>query len=91
MSTDATPVPSHPPVERLTPDDPRLSFDGITGWSLEDGGNGDGNGFRTSGGLLPLRIPLDRLDATLSANLARLARTTAGVRFAVRTDGLHRS
>ncbi|MBW3361797.1 GDSL-type esterase/lipase family protein [Streptomyces microflavus] len=78
MSTDATPAPPHPPVERLTPDDPRLSFDGITGWSPE----GDG----ADGGLLPLRMPLDRLDTTLSANLARLARTTAGVRFAVRTD-----
>lgn len=78
MSTDATPAPPHPPVERLTPDDPRLSFDGITGWS--PGGDG------ADGGLLPLRMPLDRLDTTLSANLARLARTTAGVRFAVRTD-----
>ncbi|MBK5992827.1 lipolytic protein G-D-S-L [Streptomyces sp. MBT58] len=78
MSTDATPAPPHPPVERLTTDDPRLSFDGITGWSPE----GDG----ADGGLLPLRMPLDRLDTTLSANLARLARTTAGVRFAVRTD-----
>ncbi|CAO0832207.1 hypothetical protein SMICM17S_01986 [Streptomyces microflavus] len=80
MSTDATPAPPRPPVKRLTPDDPRLSFDGITGWSPEGDCAGAG------GGLLPLRMPLDRLDTTLSANLARLARTTAGVRFAVRTD-----
>ncbi|MFE3722612.1 SGNH/GDSL hydrolase family protein [Streptomyces cyaneofuscatus] len=76
MPTDATPAPPQPSVERLAPDDPHLSFDGITGWSREDG----------TAGPLPLRIPLERLGTTLSANLARLARTTAGVRFALRTD-----
>lgn len=81
MSTDATPAPPHPSVERLAPDDPRLSFDGITGWSRDGGGDG-------ADGLLPLRMPLERLGTTLSANLTRLARTNAGVRFAVRTDAV---
>ncbi|MZF58386.1 lipolytic protein G-D-S-L [Streptomyces sp. SID5594] len=76
MPTDATPAPPQPSVERLAPDDPFLSFDGITGWSREGG----------TAGPLPLRIPLERLGTTLSANLTRLARTTAGVRFALRTD-----
>ncbi|WP_411081050.1 GDSL-type esterase/lipase family protein [Streptomyces sp. cmx-18-6] len=62
-------------MERFAPDDPRLSFDGIVGWS-----HGSGSG------LLPSRMPLDRLATAMSDNLARLARTTAGVRFAVRTD-----
>lgn len=76
MSTDATPAPPQPSVERLAPDDPHLSFDGNTGWGREDGADG----------LLPLRMPPERLGATLSANLARLARTAAGARFALRTD-----
>ncbi|MEU0355168.1 hypothetical protein [Streptomyces cyaneofuscatus] len=67
MSTDTTPAPPRSSAERLAPDDPRLSFDGITGWSRE-GGTADP---------LPLRMPLERLGTTLSANLARLARTTA--------------
>ncbi len=60
--------------ERLVPGDPRLSFDGIAGWDRGDGAR------------LPLRMPVDRLDTVMSANFSRLARTTAGVRFAVRTD-----
>lgn len=73
MATDVTPA-SDAPAERLTPDDPRLAFDGIAGWH------------RGEGGLLPLRIPRERLGTTLSARFAQLARTSAGVRFAVRTD-----
>ncbi|MFB8021092.1 GDSL-type esterase/lipase family protein [Streptomyces rubiginosohelvolus] len=61
-------------VERLVPGDPRLSFDGIAGWD------------RGTGARLPLRMPVDRLATAMSANFSRLARTTAGVRFAVRTD-----
>ncbi|MFE6701035.1 GDSL-type esterase/lipase family protein [Streptomyces sp. NPDC057718] len=61
-------------VERLVPGDPRLSFDGIAGWE------------RGGGTWLPLRMPVDRLATAMSANFSRLARTTAGIRFAVRTD-----
>ncbi|MEV7946175.1 GDSL-type esterase/lipase family protein [Streptomyces rubiginosohelvolus] len=60
--------------ERLVPGDPRLSFDGIVGWDPGDGAR------------LPLRMPVERLDTVMSANFSRLARTTAGVRFVVRTD-----
>ncbi|WP_078585175.1 GDSL-type esterase/lipase family protein [Streptomyces anulatus] len=63
-------------VARLLPGDPRLSFDGIAGWDRSDG----------AGLPLPLRMPVDRLDTAMSPILCRLARTTAGVRFAVRTD-----
>ncbi|MFC8447853.1 SGNH/GDSL hydrolase family protein [Kitasatospora sp. NPDC057223] len=58
----------------MNPDDPRLSWDGICGWE------------RGPRGLLPLRIPQQRIATTLSANFARLARMPAGARFAVRTD-----
>ncbi|MFF3596207.1 GDSL-type esterase/lipase family protein [Kitasatospora indigofera] len=58
----------------MHPDDPRLSWDGISGWE------------RGPAGLLPLRIPQQRIATTLSANFARLARLPAGARFAVRTD-----
>lgn len=61
-------------AETLAPDDPRLSWDGIGGWS------GD------SGRRLPLRMPVERLATAMSANFSRIALTTAGVRFAVRTD-----
>ncbi|NEB38323.1 GDSL-type esterase/lipase family protein [Streptomyces sp. SID14515] len=82
MSESQTPVTAGPgaarestAVERLAPGDPRLSFDGIAGWER---GGGDAE--------LPLRMPVDRLATAMSANFSRLARTTAGVRFAVRTD-----
>ncbi|MFF0335529.1 GDSL-type esterase/lipase family protein [Streptomyces fimicarius] len=69
--------PESATAERLAPGDPRLSFDGIAGWER---GGGDHHAE------LPLRMPVDRLATAMSANFSRLARTTAGVRFAVRTD-----
>ncbi|MDX3502167.1 SGNH/GDSL hydrolase family protein [Streptomyces sp. ATCC51928] len=69
--------PESAAAERLAPGDPRLSFDGIAGWER---GGGDHHAE------LPLRMPVDRLATAMSANFSRLARTTAGVRFAVRTD-----
>ncbi|MFD7895535.1 SGNH/GDSL hydrolase family protein [Streptomyces sp. NPDC059743] len=60
--------------EWLTPDDPRLSWDGVAegGWS--------------ENGRLPRRISGERLATTLSPNFARLAAMPAGIRFGVRTD-----
>lgn len=63
-------------VERLTPDDPRLSWDGISGLA------------RHEDRWIPLRLPLDRVATTLSADFARLARLPAGARFGLRTDAV---
>ncbi|MFF5532350.1 GDSL-type esterase/lipase family protein [Streptomyces cinerochromogenes] len=61
-------------TEWLTPDDPRLGWDGLV--ELE----------RLSGGWLPRRIPAERLATTLSPNFSRLAAMPAGIRCGVRTD-----
>ncbi|MFF8958293.1 GDSL-type esterase/lipase family protein [Streptomyces sp. NPDC014894] len=71
MTADTRPAAA---AERLAPDDPRLSFDGVGGWS------------RGPAGALPLRMPLERLATAMSPGLDRVARTAAGIRFAVRTD-----
>ncbi|MFD5199018.1 hypothetical protein ACFWM7_02385 [Streptomyces sp. NPDC058375] len=60
--------------ERLVAGDPRLSFDGNADWDRGDGA------------WLPLRMPVDRLATAMPANFFWLARTTAEVRFAARTD-----
>ncbi|GGZ29498.1 hypothetical protein GCM10010387_23590 [Streptomyces inusitatus] len=70
----ATGARTGPAPERLAPDDPRLSWDGVSGWSAGPGGP------------LPLRVPPERLATAMSPALTRVARTTAGIRFAVRTD-----
>lgn len=61
-------------TEWLSPDDPRLSWDGVAQaeWS--------------QGAWLPRRIPGERLATTLSPNFARLAAMPAGIRCGVRTD-----
>ncbi len=61
-------------AERLDPDDPRLSWDGVSGFERHDDR------------WIPLRIPQERIATALSSNFARLAGLPAGARFAVRTD-----
>ncbi|GAA2251277.1 hypothetical protein GCM10010232_44090 [Streptomyces amakusaensis] len=70
----ATGTRTGPAPERLAPGDPRLSWDGVSGWSAGPGGP------------LPLRVPPERLATAMSPALTRVARTAAGIRFAVRTD-----
>ncbi|WP_405392164.1 GDSL-type esterase/lipase family protein [Streptomyces sp. NBC_01102] len=74
MSGPAASVAGAGGTEWLSPDDPRLSWDGVAQaeWSKE--------------GWLPRRIPRDRLATTLSPNFARLAAMPAGIRCGVRTD-----
>ncbi|MFJ9695356.1 SGNH/GDSL hydrolase family protein [Kitasatospora sp. NPDC101183] len=64
-------------VERLDPDDPRISWDGIAALERREGG-----------WWAPLRFPLERVGTTLSGNFARLAELPAGVRFGFRTDAV---
>lgn len=70
--TTARPRPTT--VERVDPDDPRLSWDGLSGFHRQDGR------------WFPLRIPQERIATALSGNFARLAQLPAGARFGFRTD-----
>ncbi|SOB84181.1 SGNH/GDSL hydrolase family protein [Streptomyces sp. 1331.2] len=63
-------------VEWLTPEDPRLSWDGINGLARRDDR------------WIPLRLPLGRVATTLSGNFARLAELPVGARFGFRTDAV---